>query len=463
MESYQATPGRREPSALRDAAPPLRTLLWFTAPLTAVVFLHLLGRQVVLRGLAQRPGAETDLAAFVVAFALIMVICSPVQGLHMLTLAWGGGPAIRRRLNRFAALLAAASSGVVAYLSFTASGHAAIVALQGLSGDLASRVQAALQPMVFWPPLMTVMAMTTGSLKREGHSAWLAGAHVAGLATIAAVVWLSGTAGWAPLPMATAALLLALLARVTLLLYCVRRFIGNAADARTEAAPPSWKVMACFYLPIAANTLLMLASRPLIQAFLAGLADPAAVLAGFGVATMLGELCYGWINELRSQAVAFRDHPAVRAKIPHFAALVFATVSGTMALCFWTPLGRPLLRAAFALEGEVLEQAASAMSILVLAPLVIALRAVYQGEAIYRRRTGSYVASGLLRVALIAALMWLLLGAGFSGAVAGAWSIIGGFTAEALVLAAVLHRRAPKAATAPAPVSARPAAAASGD
>ncbi|MCK6471233.1 MAG: hypothetical protein L6R28_05755 [Planctomycetes bacterium] len=461
MESYQATPGRREPSAVRASAPPLRTLLWFTAPLTAVVFLHLLGRQVVLRGLAQRPGAETDLAAFVVAFALIMVICSPVQGLHMLTLAWGGGPAIRRRLNRFAGVIAVASSCVVAYLSCTASGHASIVALQGLSDDLASRVQAALLPMIFWPPLMTVMAMTTGSLKREGHSAWLAGAHVAGLATIGAVVWLSGVAGWAPLPMATAALLLALLARVSLLLYCVRRFIGTEADARTEAAPPSWKVMACFYLPIAANTLLMLASRPLIQAFLAGLADPAAVLAGFGVATMLGELCYSWINELRSQAVAFREQPAVRAKIPHFAALTCGAVTAAMALCFWTPLSRPLLRAAFVLDGEVLEQAAGAMGVLVLAPLVVGLRSVYQGEAIYLRRTGSYIASGLLRVALIAALMWILLGAGLSGAVAGAWSIIGGFTAEAFVLAAVLHRRAPEAATAH--LAARPAAAASGD
>lgn len=462
MESYQATPGRREPSDARTSAPPLRTLLWFTAPLTAVVFLHLLGRQVVLRDLAQRPEAETDLAAFVVAFALIMVICSPVQGLHMLTLAWGGGPTIRRRMNRFAGLIAAASSGVVAYLAFTHSGHDTIVAMQGLSDDLASRVQAALQPMVFWPPLLTVMSMTTGSLKREGHSAWLAGAHVAGLATIVFIVWLSGLAGWAPLPMASAALLLALLARVALLLYCVRRFIGEEPGAEAETAAPSWKVMACFYLPIAANTLLMLASRPLIQAFLAGQADPVAVLAGFGVAAMLGELCYSWINELRSQAVAFRDQPAVRTKIPYFAALVSGAVTVAMALCFWTPLDRPLLRAAFALDGEVLEQAAGAMAVLVLAPLVVGLRAVYQGEAIYLRRTGSYVASGLLRVALIAALMWLLLGAGLSGAVAGAWSILGGFTAEALVLAAVLHRRAPKAAQA-APVSARPAAAASGD
>jgi len=198
-----------------------------------------------------------------------------------------------------------------------------------------------------------------------------------------------------------------------------------------------------FYLPIAGNTLLMLASRPLIQWFLAQDIHPETALAGFGVAVGLSSLFYGWLNELRTHAVAFRREPAVQASLAGFGGLLCLCTTALTVVIFWTPLGRFLLEHAMHLKGAALAQASAAMSVMVLGPVVVSFRAYLQGLAIYHKRTESWLTSALTRVGAIALILWLLPLLGVGGAVLGAWGLVGGFFAEGLTLAWTLRGSVP--------------------
>ncbi|MCZ7647776.1 MAG: hypothetical protein M5U26_21385 [Planctomycetota bacterium] len=443
-------------NALRAGAPadvradrrPLRILTGFTLPLASVIILQLVGRQAIVAGLSwhgQAHGQDVafDIAAFVVAIALSFLACAPIEGLGMLALAHGDDPATRRRISAFAGLLTLLSTLALALLAFSSAGFWFISNVQGLDDELARRVQQALAPMVLWPLILATMAMASGWLKRGGHGFPLAVANVIGLATTVGLVVSLPAVGMDPLEAGMLAYLTGQGLRAGLLLLLAARGREPDSPNAAPAPPPGWRELTGFYAPLAWNSTMMLASRPLIQWFLARQDNPEIVLAGFGVAFGISQIFYGWLNDLRSHATAFREQPQVLAKLPDFAIGLCALMTGLMAALFWTPLGRLLVARLMGLQGEILDEACAGLAVMAFCPMVVTLRAYYQGLAVLHRQTNSYFTSAIVRIVGIAAVLALLPGLGLNGSVLGTCGLIGGFLTEGLALAWSLHGAVP--------------------
>lgn len=426
-------------------------LFLFTAPLAFVVITTLLSRQISMAGLAWyagRTGAnlEVDLAAFVVALSLTWLAIAPLPGLGMLALSWGSKGGARVRIVKFAVALAALSTGFTCWLTFTGSGRMAIMLFQGLSEELAARVQYALQPMAIFPLVAAVLTISGGILRRRGQSGRLAFFNFLGIMAVIGSIFAGPLLGWPPLIVASIALMSGHAIRAVCGLVAV--LLGNrtpavgaedSTDDAEDSVPPTWWRLVVFYLPVTCNFALMVGSRPIIQWFLAKTPDPEIALAGFGVAVLVAQVLYGWLNDLRTHAVAFRNRPAISARLPHFATLLCAGMTIIMALLFWTPLNRELLTRVMGLHGEVLEQSVQAMYVLVVIPLVVTVRAYHQGLALKQKQTVSWLTSAVVRVTTIVLVMVLLPLVGVHGAILGAAGLAGGFLAEALCIAWALR------------------------
>jgi progressive ankylosis protein len=436
-------------SVLIHCTSPRRALILFTVPLAAVNILQVLSQHVILGGISRHPQpvmtVVEDLAAFVVALGLMWVFTSPIQGLGKLFLAFGDGPDVRLRLQRFAWVLAITCTAVLALLAFTPIGFWVVTRIQGLSPTIALRVQCALMPFVLWPAIDVLLHMDNAILKRNGRSGTLALANVLGLLFTIVTVCGGHYFRIDPLLMAPLAYLIGQGMRVAFLfgsVLAVRRenLLDEAADftresRRCTAAPPSWSVLTMFFLPVTFNILLMVLSRPLIQWFLSMEQSPANAIAAFGVALSLSQMFYNWLNELSTHSIAFRHQPEILRALPQFGTQLAVATTFIMGALFWTPLGGTLLSSLIGLRGDVLAQTCDALAVMVLSPAVVAARAHHHGLATLHKESNAWMSSAVARVGANAIAMVLLRFFGFGGAMLGAMALINGFLFEALVMA----------------------------
>jgi hypothetical protein len=448
----EASPPLQASELSRLGQPPInsrKALLLFTLPLATVNILQLLSQQIILGGISRHPaslhGAAEDLAAFIVALSITWLATSPIQGLGRLFLAFGDGPRVRGRLFRFAFTLGLACTVLLALLAFTDAGYLLITRVQGLSSEMARRIQFALGPMVFWPAIDVFLQIDNAVLKRSARSGTLALANVLGLACTLATVLCGNYLHLDPLRMAPLAYLIGQGMRVAFLAVSVTAFkrenhaaaIAAAAEdsQRTAAATPSWSMLSYFYLPVTFNILLMLLSRPMIQWFLSMDPSPETAIAAFGVALSVSQLFYNWMTELSTHSIAFRNQPEVLRVLPRFCAGIAIIMTVLMTGLFWTPLGGYLLSSLMGLSGELLSQSCAALAVMALCPAVVAIRAHHHGLATLYKDGNAWMTSAVARIVANLLVMLLLPFFGMNGAMLGMTAILAGFLFEALTLA----------------------------
>ncbi len=196
-----------------------------------------------------------------------------------------------------------------------------------------------------------------------------------------------------------------------------------------------------FYAPLAATSLLLTVTNPLLAAALARTPDPAAALAGYGVAFALTGVLY-------SPALVFQQVAAARllkgyplAPVRHLALLTGIVLSLMSAAVSFTSLGGVVLSGAIGIHGTVFEEATSAMAFLWPVPLLTALRALHQGRLVAGHRTTPIAVATGLRTMVLALIAFAL-----TAAAAGAWLGGAAFTGGLLVEAAIVAtRRTPPA------------------
>jgi hypothetical protein len=439
-------PGATAPEA-RSLTDPSRALLLFTLPLATVNMLQLFSQHFILGGISRHPapqfGVAEELAAFIVALSIMWLCASPIQGLGVIFLAFGDGPAVRPQLHRFAALLTVGCTAMLALLAFTPLGIYAVMHLQNLDLAIAERVQFALQPLVFWPVINVLLHKDNAILKRRGNSDTLAKANVLGVFFTVCLVVGGVYFRFDPLRVAPLAFLIGQGMRVAWLgvaVFSSRREEANSAknigssESQRREVTPTWRVLAAFYLPVAFNVLLMMLSRPLIQWFLAAEATPEISIAAFGVAFSMAQLGYNWLNELATHPVAFRHQPEALRALPVFCAKLAAVVTVVMAGLFWTPLAGMFMSAVMGLSGEVLSQASGALAIMVFCPAVVALRGYCHGLATLHKHSTVWLTSAVARTGAHILVMILLPQFGLHGAVLGTAALLIGFVCETLTM-----------------------------
>lgn len=202
-----------------------------------------------------------------------------------------------------------------------------------------------------------------------------------------------------------------------------------------DAGPLSRRRFARFYAPLAATSLLLTATNPLLAAALARTPDPAAALAGYSVAFALCGVLYSPLLVVQQVAAARLLEGQDLAPVRRFALVTGVLFSLLAAAVAFTPLGGWVFRGLVGVRGEVYVQATEAIALLWPVPLLTGIRATHQGRLVAGHRTHPIAVATGLRTAVLAvvafALAYLTGGAWLGGA-----AFTAGLTVEVLVVGA---------------------------
>jgi len=201
----------------------------------------------------------------------------------------------------------------------------------------------------------------------------------------------------------------------------------NASD------PLSPGGFARFYAPLAATSLLLTATNPLLTAALARTPNPAAALAGYAVAFALCGVLYSPLLVVQQVAATRLLEGRGVDPVRRFALVTGVVFSALAAAVAFTPLGEVVFHGAIGVRGNVYLEARDAMSLLWPVPLLTGVRATHQGRLVAGHRTHPIAAATGLRTGVLAlvafGLTWVAAGAWLGGA-----AFTAGLIAEALVV-----------------------------
>ena len=184
-----------------------------------------------------------------------------------------------------------------------------------------------------------------------------------------------------------------------------------------------------FYAPLAATSLLLTLTTPLLTSALSRNVNPAVALAGFGVAFSLSGVLYSPL--LAGQTVAATRLLAGRpfGPIQNFWLRIGALLSLLTLAIGVTRVGDWVLGGLIGVSGDIFDEARTAVALLAPVPLLTAARAVHQGRLVAGHRTNPIAyATGVRTVVLAVVAVGLTL-----SAPGGAWVGAAAFTLGLLV------------------------------
>lgn len=195
-----------------------------------------------------------------------------------------------------------------------------------------------------------------------------------------------------------------------------------------------------FYAPLAATSLLLTSTNPILAAALGRSADPVAALAGYGIAFSVCGVLYAPLFVVQQVAAARLLAKGSFAAVTRFAYSIGAFLSLLGALIAFTPAGAwvfgLLLRGGpdgGGVSPEVLTEAVSAMSFLWPVPFLTAVRSCHQGRLVAGHRTVPIAVATSGRTAVLAVVAFGMLATG-GGAWLGAAAFTVGLLIETLVV-----------------------------
>lgn len=211
--------------------------------------------------------------------------------------------------------------------------------------------------------------------------------------------------------------------------------------ATDRSSPVTADGFARFYAPLAATSLLLTSTNPILAAALGRSTDPVAALAGYGVAFSVCGVLYAPLFVVQQVAAARLLAKGSFRAVKRFAYLTGAFFSLVGALIAYTPVGTWVFGVLLGsgsdggVSPEVLDEAVGAMSFLWPAPFLTAVRSCHQGRLVAGHRTGPIASATAGRTVVLAAVAFGMLATG-GGAWLGAAAFTVGLVVETLVVMA---------------------------
>jgi hypothetical protein len=201
-----------------------------------------------------------------------------------------------------------------------------------------------------------------------------------------------------------------------------------AAEA-AGGRPVSYGDILAFFWPVAVTSAMFAMSRPVMYSFINRTATAVTTVAALRLAFDAAMFFQNPVNQFRHLYTTYggEDPQGVR----RFMLRVTAGLTAGMVLLAFTPLATVLFRDILGVDGEVLTQAVVALRVLCLVPLTIAVRNIYHGQLMVRRRTTGMAIAATLRVVAIGVISWALFRAGWLNYLTCAMLLVVGFVSEA--------------------------------
>jgi hypothetical protein len=393
--------------------------------------------------IARMAEPKNNLAAFGVAYAVAILVESPVIMILSASTALVRGAESFRRLRRFTWTINALMTGVMLLLVLTPLWRLIATRLIGLPDDITELSRIGLLLMTLWPAAIGYRRFFQGLLIQSGRTRRVAYGTILRLATMAAtslalLIWAELPGVWVGLSgIGLGVVIEAAAARL------MARHEVNEVLARTdEASPPNYSDIATFYWPLALTSMLSLAVHPVVTFFMGRGRFPLESLAVLPVVNSLTFVFRSIGLSFQEVAIALlgqdeRDQPHVL----RFGTILAIVGSTAMALMTYTPLAWVWFHDISGLSPELTRFAITPARILSILPALSVLLSLQRAILVHGRLTGPIKSSTAIEVVgIVIALMLLIGGFDMIGATAAAIAFLAGRIGGNVALVAPCRR-----------------------
>jgi hypothetical protein len=403
----------------------------FLLPLVLTIVIQEFGGQFLNAGMARLPNATETLAAYGLAWGLVLLLMSPVAQSAPMSLVLAGnrrdfGTALRFVLG--AALLLVL---LQIALALTPLGRWIIDDLHRIGPRLGDPVRTVLLWSVPVIPIRGFALLLTGQLirvKRTTVISYATGISIAvGIGLVFALLPVAAIKA-RPILLPIIAALGMVLTEWSVLAVGFRRYV-HLEEGEGDGAL-GYRDIVSFVWPLAVMALVQEFSRPVISLFIARQSDGALALAILAVVYALGQWPFRWQNEMRTLPATFHSEDPELHYTRRFMAFCGLLSVSISLILFWTPVRDVLLIRLIGVDPAFAAASYTPLKLFVAFSPVVAFRAWLHGLAYWKRQTRAMAPSGPVRLLAILAALVLLPLAGLHGATLGVAALLAGFSAE---------------------------------
>ncbi len=413
-----------------------RAMAAFFLPLAAAQVLQTLRNPVLDAGISRALDPAASLAAFAVVAGVIQILSAggtAIQSAYLVLVRGRESAAlVRRYVTGYTSVVVLIS----VLLALPGIGEWFFRHLMGTPEALLPAVMTMMRISLAIPlfNLIRIYCLAQLAHRRRSDLVWVAPA--AGEVVLVALAL--GVIPQLPTPGSVSGAVVWLIvaaAEGLLALALVRRVDRRAPYARDPAreAPLDVRYVTSFVVPLIITQFALTIGHPLVNAGLLRLPDPEASVAAFRVAFSLGMLPLTAMAALRQVVLVLgRDrHNQRRAR--RFVYALGLLMAGLMALVAFTPLNHAVITGLVGAPEALAPDAITALQILTVFPLGMAVRQFYQSMTMNQRKTRLVALTAMARLAAMTLLLFAaapLLG--WAGAGVGAAARIAAMGTEAL-------------------------------
>jgi hypothetical protein len=380
-----------------------------------------------------------NLAAFGVAYAVAILVESPVIMILSASTALVEGPITLRRLRRFTYMLNGGVTAVMALLTLTPAWDLFALRLIGLDPVVADLTRGALLMLLPWPGAIGYRRFYQGLLIRSGHTRRVAYGTATRLGSMALTgfglyLGTSLPGAWVGAAAISVGVLVEALAARLMTLSVVRDICASTRPESGEGT--TYRGIAVFYLPLALTSMIGLAAQPMTTFFVGHARLALESLAVLPVVHALSFLFRAAGLSYQEVAIALLDRGRTNfVPLARFALMLAVSASLGQSLIAFTPLVDWWLVDLSGLREDLAVHAVTPLRLLALVPALSVMQSLQRAMLVQARRTRPVTWGTVVEVlGILGGLILTIVGLELIGATAAALSFLGGRLAGNLYL-----------------------------
>ena len=407
----------------------------FFLPLAAAQVFQTLRNPVLDAGISRAVDPETSLAVFAIVASVVQILSASGTAIQSAYLVLVRGRQSFAVIQRYMLLYMAVITGISTLFALPGIGEAffrfAMGTPESLLPDVMTMMRISLAIPLF--NLLRVFNLAQLAHRRRSNLIWVAPA-------VGQVVLMAlglGVVPQLPVPgIYSAAVVWVIVAVIegvlaVLLVRQVDRTAPYAPDPAGEA-PLDFRYLTGFLVPLIITQFALTIGHPMVNAGLLRLPDPEATVGAFRIAFSLGMLPLTAMAALRQVVLVLGRDADQQRRARRFVYGVGLGMGALMALIAFTPLSHAVIAGLVGAPEALVPDAITALKILSVFPLLMAVRQFYQSMTMNQRRTRRVAFTAFSRLLMMASFLFLITPlAGWTGAGVGAVARIAAMGTEA--------------------------------
>ena len=378
-------------------------------PLALSWFMITVEQPILAAVVARSIDPKVQLAAWGLAFSLVLVLSAPSISMLAASTALSRDRESYRRGRQYMIWLCVGLTSVHFLLAFTPLFDFIVLGLISAPAELAEPVRSGVRIMLPFIPSLALRRFQYGVLIRcDQTRAVSLGTLLRLLLEVALAVVLFRFSGWDGIIVASTAISTGVVFEAIYATLRVRPVVRQNLVTVIPGDPPlSWKRFMRFYLPLVLTTFMQILLQPLVSASLSRMPDSLGSLALwpvlYGVLLMTSSAAYAFVESV----IVLLDRPGSIEVLRRFTWQLGLSLAAVPLALAVTPFGNFWFMQIAALPPELLQQARTALWLIIPLPALTALSSLFQGTLINSQRTRSITEADSLSLATVTILLTL--------------------------------------------------------